>query len=90
MKTKGLESSQDLIGGTADHTRAIEILHAHEPAAPVAARIGIAADRSDQGSEVEFAGGRGREAPYIMANDSGRRGRRTAARAARAAPAPRC
>jgi hypothetical protein len=50
LQTKRLEGSQDLIGCTADHARAIEVLHAHEPAAAVAARIGIAADRSDQGA----------------------------------------
>ena len=48
VKTKHLEGSQDLIGRSPAHARAIEILHAYQPAPAVAARVGITAERGDQ------------------------------------------
>jgi len=90
LKTKRLERPQDPVGRAAAHARAIEILHAHEPAPATAARIRVAAERGDERSKVECPGGRGRKAPDILVIYSGRRGRRTGARVARDAPAPRC
>ena len=43
----------------------IDILDAHQPAAALAARLQIAGGRGEQGAEMQWPGGRGREAPDV-------------------------
>ena len=98
-----LERTQHLVRATGDHPRGIEIFHPEEPAAAAAAGIDEAAHGGEQRAQVQRSGWGGCEAPDIAwarggrgalrlagASDSGRRGRRTGARAVLGAPGLRC
>src|SRR6516165_6578849 len=93
-----LEDTKDLAGAVGDDSWAVQVLDAHQPAPAVMAGIDIAAERGEQRAQMQLAGGRGGEASDVggarggvppAVSGSGRRGRRTGARAAHGASAPR-
>jgi len=95
LESECCERREDALRGARNHARTVDILHPHEPAAPMGARI--AGCRGIQGPEVQIARGRGCEssdvsligaqaADRLVASDTDRRGRRTAFRGVRAAP----
>ncbi len=93
-KAEILQGAQDAGRGPRDFARPIQILDAQQPAAPMRARIEVTGHRRIEGAQVQVARRRRCESAYIAAarrllraiSGSGRRGRRTAFRGARAAP----
>jgi hypothetical protein len=65
LEAKGLKCFQDIVRGTRDIARRIDILHTHQPLAALAAGIEKTADRRDQRPEMQGPGGRRRETPAI-------------------------
>ena len=86
------EDSLELICEAGHAAFAIEVVDAQQPAATRVAGAQIAAGRGQQRAEMQRSGRRGGEAPAgrTPASGTSRRGRRTASRGVRAAPAPRC
>src|SRR4029077_10884703 len=66
VETEELQRTQDRSSGASQLARAVEILHPHEPLAAAAARVRVAAERSDERSEMQGSGGGGREAPDAL------------------------
>ena len=61
----GFQSVEDEGVGAGDAPGFVDVLHADEPFAVVAARVEPGTDGGDEGSEVEGAGGGGREAAAV-------------------------
>src|SRR5438093_1140460 len=60
-----LEHPENRIGSAPSLARTIEILHAHQPSAPVPARFELATDRGAARPEMQRAGWGGSKAPAI-------------------------
>jgi hypothetical protein len=92
FEPKTLERLLELIREAGEGPRVIEIVNPKLPTARVVACAQVAAGGSQQRAQVERSGRCRREAAAGRgrASDTSRRGRRTASRGARAAPAPRC
>src|ERR1700675_2492122 len=80
FEAEPLQYALDCFGRTRDLSRPIEILDAQQPASAVGAGIEVGGSRCIQRAQVQGAGRRGREPPYIGrgAIGTGRRGRRIA------------
>jgi hypothetical protein len=57
LESECLERRQDAIRGAGNHARPVDILHPHEPAPAMRARIEETRRGGVQGSEVQIAGG---------------------------------
>src|SRR5712672_4438051 len=60
-----LKHPENRRGSSPNLARPVEIFHAYQPFAPVPARLEIAADRGDEGAEMQRTGRGGSKAPAI-------------------------
>ena len=65
LQAQGLQGAKNLVGRAVALPRRIEILDAHPPLAMLRACVQIAADGRNQGAEMKFTRGGGREAPAV-------------------------
>ena len=65
-----IQRTQDIVCGTRNRARHIEIFHAHQPGAVVFFCFEVTADRCNEGTEMEGAGGGGGETPPVALNQT--------------------
>jgi len=66
VKTESLERAQHFVAAAWSYAGGVEIFHAQQPAAAGFACVDKAADRCDEGAQMQRASGGGRKAPYIV------------------------
>ena len=66
VQAERFQRAQDVICSAEHAARYVEILHAHQPCTAVMFCVKVAADRCDEGTEMEWAGGARGETPPIF------------------------
>ena len=84
---EGFEIGQDLVGRAGARAWRVEVLDADQPLTRMRARIEVAADGGNQGTEMQGTAGGRRKAPAVGSHAGARKGRKARkARKARKRP----